>query len=474
MNTLRPNTHQKAFRINLDAEKHGTFAEIGAGQEVARVFFQVGGAAATVAKTICAYDMAISDAIYGPTERYVSQHRLIAMLDHEYDLLLERLFQKRGADTTFFVFADTVATRSFSHHEEGNGWLGMRFQHQPGAQPSEIIIHVRLLDAENVREQEALGIAGVNLIYGAFYHRDDPKSLITSLMDDLAQDRLEIDMIKFSGPCFAAVDNRLMSLQLVELGFTGAAVFNGAGEVVHPSEVLHKKPVMILRGGFRPVTNTVLDMIERSQRRFQAKFRDLPEDPVVIMEMSLKNLMSAKRIEHPDFLARVDILGALGKTVMISNFAQHYSIASFLGHYTTKSVVFVLGIPGLKELFDEKYYADLEGGILEAFGGLFRKNVTLCVYPSKDPATGRIITAENFAVAPRLQHLYTYLSENGFLESIREVDESQLEIQPGDVLARIQIDDPSWETMVPAVVAQRIREHRLFGYRPSSGGNAGS
>ena len=239
------NAGQKALKINLDATKYGTFAEIGAGQETARWFFRVGGASGTVAKTISAYDMSVSDAIYGPAERYVSRQRLISMLDHEWDLLLERLDKTRGDRNTFFVFANTVATRSFKTKAEGHGWLGVRFQTRPHEAPSQIIIHVRLLDEDNIREQESLGIIGVNLIYGAFYLHSGPAKLIGGLMDDLGPQRIEVDMIKFSGPRFAGLDNRLMALQLVQQWLTESAMFTADGETVIPGEVLYKKPVLV-------------------------------------------------------------------------------------------------------------------------------------------------------------------------------------------------------------------------------------
>src|SRR6267378_4047813 len=277
-------TSQKALRINLDARRYGTFAEIGAGQEVARWFFRAGGAAGTVAKTISAYDMAVSDANYGPTDRYVSRQRLHAMLGYEYDLLLERLREKRGARTAFFVFANTVATR----REEGQGWLGIRFQADPGAEPSEILIHVRMLDKENVRQQEALGIIGVNLIHGAFYQHREPESLIHSLLDDLTWERVEVDMIRFSGPAFARVDNRLMALQLVRQGLTEAAMFTAQGEAIQWAEVLHKKPALVLRGSFRPVTKATLDVLERGLDQFLRE-PELPgEGPFDLMEMPLR------------------------------------------------------------------------------------------------------------------------------------------------------------------------------------------
>jgi len=246
-----PSTHDKALRINLDAAKYGTFAEIGAGQEVARWFFRVGGAAGTVAKTISAYDTAVSDALYGPTDRYVSRRRLEAMLEHESAVLVEQLGPRRGDRTTFFVFGDTVATRSYSRHQDGHGWLGVRFQTVPRTEPSQVIIHVRLLDKEPPREQAALGVLGVNLLYGALYQHETPTALIASLLDELRRDRVEVDMIELRGPAFAGVDDRLMSLQLVEQAFTDAAMFTADGEVVQPSDVLHERPILGERGSGR-------------------------------------------------------------------------------------------------------------------------------------------------------------------------------------------------------------------------------
>lgn len=458
-------TNQKALQINMDAKKYGTFAEIGAGQEVARRFFRVGGAAGTVAKTISAYDMGISDAIYGPSDRYVSRNRLQSMLDYEFKLMLERLDGTKGDKCTFFAFADTVATHSFTRHEEGHGWMGIRFQTQCHSEPSEIIIHVRMLDKENFREQEALGIIGVNLIYGAFYYCKNPEMLIGSLKDDLSRERIEVDMIKFSGPCFESLDNRLMSLQLVQQGLTDAAMFTAAGEVVQPSDVLYKKPVLVERGSFRPVTNTTLDMLERAQEQFMVAPDMNGEQPVVLMEMTLRNLLSESGIDHKDFLARVDILSALGKTVLISNYARYYRLVAYLARYTQKGIGIALGIPSLKEIFDEKFYTDLEGGLLESLGRLFKNRVRLYVYPWRDPVTGKVTTAENMKVAPNLQNLYAYLIENHCLESINKHNVEYLPIFSRDVLARIQTYDPSWESMVPPPIVQIIKRDKLFGFR---------
>ncbi len=461
----KPGSYQKAHRINQDAERHGTFAEIGAGQEVARWFFRVGGAAATVAKSISAYDMDVSDAIYGPSDHYVSRHRLQAMLEYEYDLLLQRLSGKRGDRTAFFVFADTVAMGSFTHGLPGHAWVGMRFQHQPQATPSEIIAHVRMFESDNVRKQEALGILGVNLIYGGIYHYRTPTELIGSLKDDLARERLEVDMIRFSGPCFSSVDNRLMSLQLVEQGFTDAAMFDANGEVVQPSEVLYDKPILIERGSFRPVTRPSLELLEKAGDQFAAELRGSDEEPAVVMEMSLRNLLSGDVIDHADFLARVDILGALGKTVIISNYSYYYPLASYLREYTKRRIVFALGVPNLRRLFDEKYYEELDGGILESFGRLFKSGIRLFVYPCKDTENGRVITADDLEIPHKVRPLYAYLVESQRIVPIRDVDEKHLHVLPKAVLRMIQTGDQRWETMVPPPGVKLIKERMVFGYR---------
>jgi len=370
-------THQKALQVNLDANLYGTFAEIGAGQEVARWFFRVGGAAGTIAKAMSAYDMTFSDAIYGPCERYVSKQRINSMLDHEFRLLYERLDAKRGEKTRFFVFADTVAAKSFNGKNDPHGWLGIRFQSEPRTDPSQIIIHVRLLDKENVQEQEALGIMGVNLAHGANYLHDDPEALIISLLDSLTNERVEVDMIEFSGPDFEKVDNRLMSLKLVQNGLTQVAMFTASGEVVQPADALYKKTILIERGSFRPATNVSVDMLRCAQAQFIQEPRVQGEQIVTIMEMTLKNLIDGDKIDHQDFIDRADILCALGKTVLISNFAEYHRLAAYLFRHTKKMIGIVMGVPTLRELFDEKYYADLEGGILESFGRLFKNDLKM-------------------------------------------------------------------------------------------------
>ncbi len=464
MESEQLDTHQKALRINLDPSKYGVFAEIGAGQEVARWFFRVGGAAGTIAKSMSAYDMTISDAIYGSAKRYVSRQRLQTMLGHEYDLLFERLKDKRGQTTKFFVFADTVTARSFTRNEDGQGWMGIRFQKEPGAAPSDIIIHVRILDKENLQQQETLGVVGVNLIYGAVYLHHQPEELVASLMDSLTPERLEVDMIKFSGPAFEKVDNRVMSLVLVQKGLANAAMFNADGEVVQAAEVLYKKPILVERGSFRPVTKTTYHMLQCALSQLVQEPQAQGEQVVVLLEMTLKNLTDGGVIDHKDFLERVDILASLGKTVLISNYGEYHRLASYFFRYTKQIIGVAMGVPTLKELFEEKYYTDLEGGILESFGRLFRNGLRLYIYPHKDPGSGSILTAGNLRVASHLRHLHSYLMENQFILGLRDYEENYLSIFSRDALAKIKAGDAAWEDMVPPEVALVIKERKLLGF----------
>jgi hypothetical protein len=457
--------HEKALKLNLDQSVHGTFAEIGAGQEVARWFFHVGHASGTVAKTMSAYDMAVSDAIYGPTERYVSRARLDAMLDHEYSLLLERLDGKRGANTKFFAYANTVATRNSSRQMEGHGWMGIRLQAQPRSAPSDIVMHVKMYDSETIHEQEAVGLIGVNLIYAANYLRQDPSAVIGTLLDGLSRGRIEVDMIEFRGPAFSGVDNRFMSLDLVRQGLTEAVMFTATGDIVQPADILYKRRVLILRGSFRPVTNTIMDMVDSAKEQFSAAFPGSDDEPVVLFEMALNNLLGGSGIDPEDFLTRADILQTTGASVLVTNLAHYYSVATALSRYTSGFIGVVLGVPALAEIFKEKYYADLDGGILEAFGRLFRAHVRLFAYPFKNSADGVVTTVEKMRVPENLRHLFTHLVENGLIQPIKRWNEDRLEIFPSEVRRRIAEDDQGWESLVPESVARVIRERGYFGYR---------
>ncbi len=465
MNSLKPSTHDKALALNLNPAQYGTFAEIGAGQEVARWFFHVGGAAATVARSISAYDMAMSTATYGPAQRYVSRQRLQAMLEYEFHLLLTQLDAVRGERSTFFVFANTVAARSYSHQEDGHGWLGVRFHTHPREAPSDLLIHVRLLDRDNLREQEALGVLGVNLLYAAFHHLQEPEVLIGSLLDGLTRDRAEVDVLQCTGPAFAGVDNRLLSLQLVEHGLTDAAMFTVAGEVVQPSEVLYKRPILIERGSFRPPTHLTLDLLACALERFQHEPNMQGDPPVVLLEMTLRNLTGDRGLDHADFLARVDLLRAVGQNVLISNFGRYFRLVDYLASYTQKPIGIAVGVPTLRELFDAEYYADLPGGRLESIGRLFKNAVKVYVYPFQDPASGDLVTAETVAVEPQFQHLKAFLLENHYVEPLDNYHKAYLPIVTREVLAKIQKGDPSWQALTPPRIAQIIIQDKLFGYQ---------
>jgi hypothetical protein len=457
--------HQKALKINLDPLFYGTFAEIGAGQEVARWFFKVGGAAGTISKSISAYDMAVSDAIYGRCKRYVSRERLQGMLDYEHSLNLERLQSARRESTAFFAFANTVAARNYQGTNECHGWMGVKFQAHSRDANSQIIIHVRMLDRENDLQQETLGIVGVNLLYAAFFLHHKPESILESLLDHLTTQRIEIDMIEFSGIEFRHVDNRVMSLKLVQLGLSGAAMFGPTGEVLQPSEVLRKRPILVERGSFRPVTKVNIDMIKSAYERFSSEPEVEPGQVVELMEITMTNLLATGKIDLNDFLARADVLAAAGKTVLISDYFEYYRLAAYLTRYTSQPIALTMGVASLQDLFKEKYYAGLEGGILEAFGKLFTKDLRIYVYPLKDLTTGELSTVQNLKMPSDLHSLYCHLVERGRIKQLDNFDESVLHIFSRDVLRRIKENDGSWETMVPTEIAQVIKDRRFFGYR---------
>ncbi|ATC65770.1 nicotinate-nucleotide adenylyltransferase [Nibricoccus aquaticus] len=480
-------TNRKALTVNLDEAKYGTFAEIGAGQEVARVFFQAGGAAGTIAKSISAYDMTFSDAIYGKSPRYVSQDRLALMLDREYSLLTERLSAQRGEKTTFFVFADTVSARNFKGTNECHGWMGIRFQTEPGGPTSDAVVHVRMWDKENVLQQQALGIVGTNLIYGAFYYRDNPAKFIQSLADNLGSGRIEVDMVKFTGPAFNGVDNRLLSLHLVQYGLTNAVMFGTGGEVLQPSEILYKKAILVERGSFRPVTHVNVDMLNCACAQFVQEPLVKGKDVIVLMEITMNNLLMGGDLDAQDFLSRVDLLADIGFTVLISNYSEYYRLTSYFRRYTKEMIGVAMGINNLLEVFNEKYYDNLEGGILESFGRLFRNSVKLYIYPMQQAAYDRyiatttgaaapnsagnhafsnavLINAKNLQVSDHLRNLYAHLLENHYIDCIVGYDLNILSIFSRDVLHRIKAGDLTWERMVPEPVVEAIKKRHLFGY----------
>jgi hypothetical protein len=463
-------THSKALAINLDHRRYGTFAEIGAGQEVVRWFFLAGGAAGTIAKSMSAYDMQVSDAIYGKTERYVCRPRLQAMLEHEYELNLARLMESRGASTAFFAFADTVSARNFKGTNECHGWMGVKFQSHPRDEASQIVIHVRMLDAENPLQQEALGIVGVNLLYAAFFLFHEPEQLVESLLDGLTTARIQIDMIEFSGIEFRHVDNRLMSMKLVQLGLSGMAMFDPRGHVLQPSEALHKKNVLVERGSFRPVCHVNMDMIQAARESFARDLGDDKGEILELMELTMRNLLEeGGEVDRSDFLARADVLAASGKVVVISDYFEYYRLAAHLAKHTKGKIAITMGAASLRELFDEKFYTNLEGGILESFGRLFKNDLRLYIYPLLEQATGSLVTVDTLEVPTHLRKLYGYLVDNKFIRQLDNVNRDYLPMFSRDALRKIKNGDDSWEKMVPDAVARVIKQRRFFGYTPRDG-----
>ncbi|MGJ8726544.1 MAG: TonB-dependent receptor [Roseibacillus sp.] len=435
---------EKALQLNLDPSIYGVFAEIGAGQEVANWFFRASASAGTVAKSISAYDMTMSDAIYGKSSRYVSRERVKAMLDHEYQVLTERLTPQRGDNSTFFSYCNTVRARGYNDTAECHGWMGLRMQTKPGGPAGDILLHVRLLDDENVDQMEALGTVGLNLIHGAFHHRDSLEDFVARLVDGLAPGRVEIDMLKFIGEPFHYIDNRICALQLVTGGLTKTAMFLPDGDVVQPAEVLYKKSVLLLRGSFNPVTNLHLDMLEQAKENFHAD-----ENVMEICEISMNNLLRGEDIDYLNFLDRVDVLQALGKTVVISNCPEFYRVVAILRRYTKEPVGVILSIGLLNELFKEKWSQHLDGGILESFGRLFKDQVRLLVSPWKNRKTGDFVTAENFHAPEKFTAFYQFLYSNGYIVDLPCGDATLLDWTPRDLQEMKEQGNPAWTDLVP-------------------------
>lgn len=457
-------THNKALKINLDPRWYGTIAEIGAGQEVARWFFRAGGAAGTVAKTISAYDMAVSDAVYGRSGRYVSSQRLQAMLDHEFALNMERLDDTRGDNNAFFAFADTVVARSYQGGNECHGWMGVKFQSHVRDEPSQVVLHVRMLDAEASLQQEALGIIGVNLLYGAFFHHHEPEAMIESLLDRLTTGRIEIDMIQFKGIEFRSVDNRLMALKLVQLGLSGVAMFGPDGDVLQPSEVLRKRDIVVERGSFRPPTLVNIDMLESAVAKF-TEDPDVSREPLVLTELTMANLMAAAAggtVSRRDFLARADLLAACGMTTLISDYVEYHRLAQYLFARTTGRIGIVMGVPSLIDVFHEENYAHMPGGILESFGRMFKNHLKFFVYPVL--RDGDVVTVDTLEVDGELQPLYDYLNRRGSFVGLDNYKPDYLPILSREVLRRIADGDEVWESQVPSAVAELIKKRGFFDY----------
>jgi hypothetical protein len=460
-----PSIKAKTLRINLNPDIYGTFAEIGAGQETARHFFRAGGASGTIAKAMSAYDKAFSDAIYGVEKdgRYVTQARLKTMLKHEMQLVEERIDRKSNPDYRFFSYANTVATIDFSKRYKGHGWIGLRFQLDPNQKEhDEIILHIRFKQNEARLQQETLGILGVNLIYGAFYKYNRPKKLLKYLYDHIDKDTIEIDMVNFTGPNFRDVDNRLMSLQLIKNNMTDAVMFGPDGNNLLPAAALYKKNILALRGSFRPVTKVNMDMFQKSYDIFVRDETVDMDKTIVIFEITLSNLRASGEIDEQDFMDRAELLCSLGHTVMISKFQEYYKLVEYFNNYTKARIGLTMGVNNLIDVFDEKYYRHLSGGILEAFGKLFFKDLQVYLYPMKDAKTGQIMTSNNVKVHPRMKELYKFFKYNGKVMDIIDYDPDIMHIFSRDVLKRITNGEDGWEEMLPEGIAEMIQKKDLF------------
>ena len=465
--TQIPTTKDKALRINLNENIYGTFAEIGAGQETVRHFFRAGGSSGTIAKAMSAYDKDFSDAIYGNEDdgRYVTESRLKKMLNHEVRLIEERLKRDKHPNKMFFSYANTVATIDFAKQFKGHGWVGIKYQVEPDEDYNEITLHIRFKENDARLQQETLGILGVNLIYGAFYKYNDPKKLLRYLYDHLDKDQLEIDTINFSGPRFANVDNRLINLLLVSNGMTDAVMFGPDGKNILPAAVLYKKNILAIRGSFRPVTKVNMDMYEKSLEMFYQENKVEKENTFVVFEITLSNLRSEGEIDERDFMDRAELLCKLGQTVMISNFQEYYRVVEYFSSYTKARMGLAMGVNNLIDIFDEKYYRHLSGGILEAFGKLFYRDLKVYLYPMEE--NGEIITSQNLKVHPRMKELYKFFAYNGKVVDVTDYDRGNLKIFSREVLKMISNGTPGWEAMLPEGTADLIKQHHLFGYDPN-------
>ncbi len=459
-------TEQKALSINLDNNQYGTFVEIGAGQEVARQFFSAGAAAGTVAKTMSAYDMQVSDDIYGKAGRYVSRERLEQMLSHEYELLHKRLGEVRPQETQYFSYAATVTAKSYSQKNECHGWIGIKFQPEADAEASEIIMHVRMLDDTNREQSEALGIFGVNVVYGAFHYKDKPKVFIESLLDNLVdgfgQKRIEVDLIHFSGNQFEAIENRLMNLHLVRSWCCRAVMFDAQGESEVPGSLLRKKDVMVIRGSFKPPTKVHLDMTEAAMQQFLKEDGINPEKVCTVAEITMAELASDDDETDASFLARVDLLNKLGYNVLISDYLRFFRLRSWMRRYTQNRIGIVLSILDFDQLFNEEYYEGLEGGILEAMGKLFSGNTNVYVYPTR--VNGGLITLDNVKVSENTHYLLQHLKDNKLLVATETWNDENLHISAHNIAKEIPLGQGDWEKQLPEAIRDEIKDKCMFGY----------
>lgn len=453
----------KALKINLDESIYGTFAEIGAGQEVAGTFFKAGAASGSVAKSISAYDMTFSDSIYGKEEsgRYVCQSRVEKMVNYEYDLLIKRLAPKHP-DRQFFAFANTIVARNYQGTNHPNGWLALRFRTKEGEAPSDLIIHIQMHDRSSNLQSKAIGVLGVNMIHAAFYGRENIQTLEADLMDNLNRDQIEIDMIETRGPAFEHIDNRLMNLELIVKSYTDAVMFDEFGNVKLAQDELYKKNIILTRGSYRPPTYVNVDILKTGLQNFSSDIEQ--KDVISLAEITINHLKEDGAITSEDFLARVDLLTSIGQKVLITNMPQFFNLTNYVSTFKPKNIGLVFGVYNFMQIFDEQYH-QLKGGILEALGDLFRPNVKVYLYPYKEEdKEDQLINLNSVEVASQLKYLLKYIIATGQVKNLTGYNEELLHIYSRKVLRMIRNSEPGWEEFVPAEIAKTINDNCLFGH----------
>lgn len=460
----RLTTEEKALKINLTNDIYGCFAEIGAGQEVASNFFKAGGSSGTIAFSQSAYDMKVSDSLYGEASRYVCEERLMTMLETEFETMKFRLPEKFH-EARFFSFCNTVESLNYHKTNQGQGWVGIRFQTEIGGPTNDVVLHVKMHDNSHKSQQEALGILGVNLIHACFFQCDEMNQFIQSLLHRLTRDRVEIDMVRVSGPAFEGADNRILALNLVKRGMTDATMFDLTGNVLQPTSALYKKNILLMRGRFRPVTKVHIDMIEAGKKQFMEEEGVSEENVSVIFELTLKDLTADGKISDKDFVDRAELLGSLGYTVMISNYLKHYKMVDYLATIARgKMMGVIVGVYNLHTIFDERYYDNLPGGLLEAFGRGFGHKVKLFVYPANNVENGELYTLNELRIPDHLKGLLQYMKDNNKMAAIEDYNPKLLHILSDDVLSKIRAGSSSWEEDVPYEVVKAIKYFELFGF----------
>ncbi len=447
-------TLEKALDINTDLKLYGTFAEIGAGQEVARQFFQAGKASQTIALTISAYDMTYSDIIYGKEKsgRYVCDSRLKRMLEKEYEKLISRLNEVRGSKTTFFAFADTVTTAAKMSH----GWMGVKFQHKIGAAPSEVRMHVRLLDKQRLLQQESLAKLGVNLIHSCFYKNVDPVDFTQSIFDQMKLGSISMDALHFDGPAFTKFDPLSVNLSLIQLGWSEAIFINTNGEVQNTGDALWDKNILIQRASYKPVTTTHLDIASRGVKHFENEFKLKSSDVTTIFEFTLDNRLNNEKVSIDEALQKIKMILALGLPVLVTRFPLFYEMKEFIRLASNKPLAIVIGATHLDKLFDEKFYSDLSGGLLEGMGKLLDKSTRLYIYPHKTKEI--CLLTKSYFPKPAIRNIYAHFIENKFLQDIAGCDEIEEFMHSEDIIKMIKAKKTDWKKYVPTAIHSLVQK----------------